>query len=425
MENAPDCPDTVPHGFSENLVIARQPIFDKDMAIFGYELLFRQCDEDPCRDIVDLDQATMKMIADGFSLATAGIDPWKKACLNVTRDSLLSDHVMALPPDRVILEIPADAQADEALLAKCRALKEMGFHLTLDNFTPHPEVDKLLELADYVKIAIPDFEGKQVARLRQELKKYPCRLIASRIETWEMFSGSKFLGFDYFQGFFFAQAEVVPGRKASTISTVRLKLIKDLSHEDIDLKALAETISMDPSLSVRLLKFINTTAFCLLDKVDSISRAVSILGVVPLKRWTMAALLADSDASDKGREVTLMSLHRALFLSSLAAAGFIKDASKDSLFLLGLLSNADSLFGMKMEELVADIPLEQYIKDALLLKPGSGLTDFMVLLEDIEQNDWKAATGVLNKYRIPSVTAAKLYMQASHAASDALAKMSG
>ena len=425
MENAPDCPGAAPQAFSENLVIARQPIFDKDMAIFGYELLFRHCDEEPCRDIVDFDQATMKMIADGFSLATAGIDPWKKACLNVTRDSLLSDHVMALPPDRVVLEIPADVQADQALLAKCRVLKDAGFHLTLDNFKPHPEGDKLLELADYVKIAIPDFDGKQVARLRQELKKYPCRLIASRIETWEMFSGSKFLGFDYFQGFFFAQAEVVPGRKAPTVSAVRLKLIKDLSREDIDLKALAETISMDPSLSVRLLKFINTTAFCLLDKVDSIGRAVSILGAVPLKRWTMAALLADSDASDKGREVTLMSLHRALFLSYLVAAGFIKDVGKDSLFLLGLLSNADSLFGMTMEDLVADIPLEQFIKDALLLKPGAGLADFMLLLRDIEQNDWKAATAVLYKYRIPYVTAAKLYMQASHAAGDALAKMSG
>jgi len=425
MENAADSSGTAVQDFSENLVFARQPIFNKDMAIFGYELLFRQCDEEHCTDIVDFDQATMKMIADGFSLATAGIDPWKKACVNVTRDSLLSDHVMALPPERVILELPAAAQADDALLAKCRVLKDMGFHLTLDNFKPHPEVEKLLELADYVKIAIPDFEGKQVARLRQELKKYPCQLIASRIETWEMFSGSKFLGFDYFQGFFFAQAEVVPGRKVPAISAVRLKLIKDLAREDVDLKDLGETISMDPSLSLRLLKFINTTAFCLLDKVDSIGRAVSILGVAPLKRWTMAALLADSDASDKGREVTLMSLHRALFLSSLGSAGFIKGAGKDSLFLLGLLSNADSLFGMKMEELVADIPLEQFIKDALLLKPGADLTDFMVLLKNIEQNDWKAATAVLYKYRVPYVTAAKLYMQASHAAGDALARMSG
>jgi len=343
----------------------------------------------------------------------------------VTRDSLLSDHVMALPPDRVVLEIPASDRADAVLLEKCLTLKNMGFHLTLDNFKPHPGVEKLLELADYVKIAISDFEGKQVAGMRRELKKYPCRLIASRIETWEMFSGTKFLGFDYFQGFFFAQAEVVPGRKAPTISAIRLKLIKDLSQEDIDLKALAETISMDPSLSVRLLKFINTTAFCLLDKVDSIGRAVSILGAVPLKRWTMAALLADSDASDKGREVTLLSLHRAMFLSSLVTAGFIKDAGKDSVFLLGLLSNADSLFGMKMEELVADIPLEQFIKDALLRKPGISLTDFMHLLENIEQNDWKAATAILYKYRVPFVTAAKLYMQASHAAGDALAKMSG
>ncbi|MBF0481031.1 MAG: HDOD domain-containing protein [Desulfovibrionaceae bacterium] len=425
MENSADPSATAASGFSENLVIARQPIFDKDMAIFGYELLFRQCDEEHCTEIVDFDRATMKMIADGFSLATAGVDPWKKACVNVTRDSLLSDCVSALPPDRVVLELPAAVLIDDALLAKCRALKDMGFHLTLDNYKPHPGVEQLLELADYVKIAIPDFDGKQVAAMRRELKKYSCGLIASRIETWEMFSGSKFLGFDYFQGFFFAQAEVVPGRKAPGVSAVRLKLVKDLSREDIDLKDLAATISMDPSLSVRLLKFINTTAFCLLDKVDSIGRAVSILGVVPLKRWTMAALLADSDASDKGREVTLMSLHRALFLSSLASAGYIKGAGRDSLFLLGLLSNADSLFGMKMEELVADIPIEQCIKDALLLKPGNGLTDFMLLLKDIEQNDWKAATAVLYKYRIPYVTAAKLYMQASHAAGDALAKMSG
>lgn len=409
-------------GTEDSLLVARQPIFAKDMSVLGYELLFRQCDSASCRNGVDFNQATLMMIADGFSLAATGVDPRKKICINVTPETLLGGHILALPPDKTVLEISADE--GDTLLEKCADLKKRGFQLTLDNYSPSASAERFLPLADYVKIAIPDYEGKQVAAMRQKLRKYPCKLIASRIENWEMFSGSKFLGFDYFQGFFFAHAEILPGRKPTAISAIKLKLMKDLSQDEIDVKGVVATLSKDPSLSVRLLKFINSTAFSMVDKVDSIARAVSILGIMPLKRWTMAALLADADASDKGQELMLLSLHRAFFLSSLAELGFSKVAGKEALFLLGLLSLADSLFGMRMEDLVASLPLEPYMKDALLMKPDNALADLITLLRHIERNDWEPAGAILKKNGVPSMAAARLYMQSSREAASAIASMS-
>lgn len=411
-------------GTEDSLLVARQPIFAKDMSILGYELLFRHCDNNSCRNGLDFNQATLMMIADGFSLAATGIDPRKKICVNVTPETLLGGHILALPPDKAILEINASEDMDERLLEKCAELKKLGFQLTLDNYSTSAHAERFLPLADYVKLAIPDYEGKQVAAIRQKLRRYPCKLIASRIENWEMFSGSKFLGFDYFQGFFFSHAEIIPGRKPTSISAIKLKLMKDLSQDEIDVKSVVATLSKDPSLSVRLLKFINSKAFSMVDKVDSIARAVSILGIMPLKRWTMAALLADADASDKGQELMLLALHRAFFLSSLAELGFSRVAGREALFLLGLLSLADSLFGMRMEDLVASLPLEPYMKDALLMKPGNGLADLISLLRHIERNDWEPAGTILKKNGIPSMAAARLYMQSSREAAGAIASMS-
>lgn len=408
-------------GAAVNMLVARQPIFGRDMSMFGYELLFRQCDDATCTDEMDFNRATLLMIADGYSLAASGIDPRKKVCLNVTRDALLCEHILALPPERVVLEIPTDDLAADDLLDKYQTLKSLGFQLTIDNYRPEQGGERLLALADYVKVAIPDYSGKEVAALRQRLKPFPCRLIASRIENWEMFSGCKFLGFDLFQGFFFARAEVVPGRKISANNAVRLRLLRELSGEEADLKRVVSVLGMDMALSVRLLKFINSSAMRLAEKVDSIGRAVALMGLGPLRRWTMAALLADSDLSDRGQELAQLCLHRAFFLASLADAGHVPGADRDALFLLGLLSLADSLFGIPMPELLKDLPLEPYMRAALLKEEDQPFTDFIRLLEYIEQSDWDAAGVLLRHNRIPALSAATLYMQTAREAAEALA----
>ena len=401
-----------------SLFVARQPIFDRKKDIWGYELLFRNCETDKYALILDPVAATASIIADGFIIGSRGLEPGKTICINFSLKTLLDSAALALPRGMVCLEIPA-SEAATIPQEQLSMLKENGYTLSLDNYQGQDLGGDYLQMADIIKISFSDNDPRKIMQIRSKLKAFKSKLAAMKLEDWAAYEGAKALGFQLFQGYFFSQPEILSGRKVPSGKISRLRLLQKLYAEDLDVEQFVRLISSDPALVYRLMRYINSPGFGLISEIISIKHAVNLLGLTTLKHWATAAIIADIDSSDKGAELSWLAIQRAFFLQRAAERGFAKDFDPESMFLLGLFSTLDSLMGMTMDQVLAELPLEPWLKSALTGQDEQR-SPWISMLEHLENGSLEKVQDSLSRLAMPSSKAAALYMEAGKMTYEAL-----
>jgi EAL and modified HD-GYP domain-containing signal transduction protein len=374
-----------PKQFYDKIFVARQPIFTADMRIWGYELLFRH-GEAQTAVFTDGDQATTQVIADGYALGIRGMGGGVKALINFPRNVLLGPAPYVLPSERCVVEILETVRPEDEVMEACRQLKEHGYTLALDDFVGDPGFEPLCEIADIVKVDILGKTPGEVSAIVKGLRRYKARLLAEKVENQDMFTVCKRLGFEYFQGYFFSKPEVVPGRKLSASQTTKIKLLKELNESEAELARLVEIIQTDLSISYRLLKYINSARFSLRGKIESIQRAVNMLGRQSLRQWLQVVILSDINSTDKGQELVRISVLRGRFLQLLAAL-HPTPFPPDSMFVLGFFSVLDAILDQHMDQVLDEISLDPDIKNALI-DPRSPNSPWLELLKVLDQGKW-------------------------------------
>ncbi len=403
---------------ADSLFVARQPIFDRKKNIWGYELLFRKCETDKHAPILNPEAATASIIADGFIIGSRGLNPGKAICINFSLKSLLDSAALALPKGMVYLEIPA-SETLTIPREQLSMLKKNGYKLSLDNYQGQDMDDDYLQIADIIKISFSDCDPQKIMQIRSKLKAFKSKLAAIKVEDWTAYEGAKALGFQFFQGYFISQPEIVSGRKVPSGKISRLRLLQTLYEEDLEVEKFVKIISSDPALVFRLMRYINSPGFGLISEVTSIKHAVNLLGLMKMKHWAIAAIIADIDSSDKGDELSWLAIQRAFFLQCVAERGFAKDFDPESMFLLGLFSTLDSLMGMAMHQVMAELPLESWLKSELTGKAEQRST-WISMLEHLENGSLDKVQDSLSRLAMPASKAAALYMEAGKMTYEAL-----
>ncbi len=393
------------------IFVARQPIFTRDNEVWGYELLFRHSAQTSKAHIKDPDVATAKVIADGLSMVMPQLDADKKVLINFPQNLLGGEAILTLPPDRCVVEILETVKPSPQIIQSCERIKREGYLLALDDFVGEPGYEPFLELADVIKIDVLDLRPGEIIKLSQRLKRYQCLMLAEKIEDPEIHHLTKSLGYSYFQGFLFSKPEIVKGRKISTEDISVLHLLQELSNEDFEIRDLSRIISTDVSLSYRLLKYINSAYFSLQQKVQSITQAITLIGVKMLKQWLMVIILSDLDRGPRDEEIIYISIWRARFLMLMASLLKSIPYSPDTMFMLGLFSKLDALLNQQMEEVLESLPLEEDIIKGLCGQPNSA-HDFLCLSRAVEEGDWLLAEKLFEKYSLDPRHAAVAHNQA-------------
>ena len=409
MESAED--KVKGEGFLEQVFVARQPIFDTKMKVWGYELLYRHAAGAGVASFLDGDMATSNVIADGVTLGRTGLDPGEKTLVNFPMKLLLDGFGFALPSESCIIEILETVEPTPEILEALKKLKHAGYTLALDDFVGQPEHAPFLELADIIKVDVLATPPEELPRLAARLGGGRRILLAEKVENSTMHQRALHMGFQLFQGYFFQKPEVVQGRKMSSSEMSKIKLLKELADEDFDPGKVSRIIETDLSLSYRLLRYINSASFGRRDAIDSIRQAIMILGQRNLSKWLQAVLMSDLNPSPKGKELVFMSVRRAKFLELMGRILRQPPARPDALFVLGLFSLLDALMGQPMDEIIKDLPLTQDLIDAL--KGGhTQARELLTLAEDLEQADWKAVNDLLGELKVPTNTASALHADA-------------
>ena len=397
----------------EDIFVARQPIFDKDRSLWGYELLFRDSGSAVAARFSDPDQATAQVIADGYTLARASLAPEVRSLINFPERLLLSRVAHAMSPETCVVEVLESVSPSPQVLAALGGLRLAGYTLALDDYAGQERLEPFLAVVQVVKVDFAKLGNnrRNIMRIVQKLRNTGGRLLAEKVELPADFEFARMLGFSLFQGFFFAVPEIIPGRKITAAEGAKLQLLHELGREDYDVKRLAAAIEQDVSLTYRLFRYINSAMFSPEMTVDSVERAVILLGQEQLSQWLRVVLLTETTQTPLAREMVYLSACRARFLDLLCRASQACTLPNESLFLLGMFSMLDALFGLPMAEVLTHLPLPAGIREALV--DGSGpYAPWLRLAVQYERNDWPQVIPLLAAARLDFQSADRLYVQA-------------
>jgi len=391
--------------------VARQPIFDIKEKVWAYELLFRKSGHASTAEVAEDDLATASVIADGFALAFNGMDKNRKAFINFPQRLLLDETVYALPKEICVVEVLETITPTPEMIAALKNIKGHGYTLALDDYVGQPGYEEVIRLADIVKVDVLGMEPERLSAVSLDLRKYGCRLLAEKVEDRATYDLTRRLGFTLFQGFFFSRPETMTGSKVPTPVIAKMRLLRALSGDDYDLRELTRIISSDPSVSYRLLNFINSAAFSLRANIKSIGQALTLLGRLQIKQWFLAVIISDFDSSAKVQEAAYTSLQRARYLEGMGKLHRSPAFRADTLFMLGLFSKLDVLLAQPMDKLLQNIPLDKEVEAALLSKP-SPYWSWLSLVEDIEIGNWEDVFRFLDSRNLDQQASATIYSDA-------------
>jgi EAL and modified HD-GYP domain-containing signal transduction protein len=346
-------------------LIGRQQILDQKLNIYGYELLFRGKDFD-LNNKSEATQATNQIITDSIlELGLNNLVGTHKAFINFTAQNILEKTPLSLPKDRVVIEVLENIAVDLRIISNLREFSQQGYTIALDDFVFSDEWKPLIEFANIIKLDVMAMGEEKTRNAIKKLKNYNLKLLAEKVETHEEFKYLLELGCDYFQGFFFNKPNTVPGRRLGVNQMAAIRLLTIINDPDVEMEKLAKTISLDVTLSYKLLHYINSAFFSLPGKISSIQHAISYLGLKEIKRWSNILTLAS--LSNKPAAVLQNSLIRGKMCEEL---GVLIGEKSEQFFLIGILSSLDSILDIPLEEALQQLPLANEIKSAILHKQG-------------------------------------------------------
>lgn len=374
-----------------DIYIGRQPIFDTSMRVFAYELLFRSGSEQNHAVILGGDSASAQVMMNVFGdLGLHEVVGDHKAFINFTEGLLVRENRPFFPRKQVVIEVLENVKVTPKLTASLKALREAGFTIALDDYVFNPALEALEAYADIIKVDILAVGPKRLIEHLGKLKAKGIRVLAEKVETREQFEFCKRIGFDYFQGYFFAKPKIIKGQRLPTNKLTVLELLASVYDPNIDMHLLSKIISKDVALSQKLMKFASNSAQGRFE-LTSIHDAVMRFGLDRLKSWSSMLVLSGVD--DKPVELFMTSLIRAKFCE--LVGNKVGDLSKDTYFTVGLFSTLDAVMDVALDELLAQMRFDQRISKALLEQHGSlGVTLKAVMSMERGEVDFELPKGL-------------------------------
>ena len=394
------------------LHVARQPIFNRRKSIVAYELLHRESPEACAYTAQDGDYATSCVITSAF--LSYGLDVLADdtmAYINFTACLLVQGVPMLLPREQVVVEILETVEPTEEVLTACRALKAAGYTLALDDYVLQPGYDALVELADVIKV---DFRANDAGQQQAIIERYRSRklcFLVEKVETEAEFVHAMKLGYDLFQGYFFARPVTLSAKAVQPTKMAYVQLMQAIHEPSPDFGKIISAIESDVAFSLDTIKLVNSAYYARRNKLSSVKDAVVMLGMEGVRKWVNMSVLSRL-ARNKPDVLISHSLIRSTFLDLLARrAGQAGQSAEYAL--LGLFSLLDALTGCTFQSLLGCLNLSDTIK-AILIRGdlSSPLGRTYALMLHYEQGEFDEAATLAAGLQLCMDDVAHIYVDA-------------
>jgi c-di-GMP-related signal transduction protein len=392
--------------------MARQPIFDRHLRVYAYELLFRGGPENYFQPAK---HASPSVIANSVTLFDLqNLTGHARAFVNADELALRLGAPRLLPPERIVVEILETVPASDEIVAICRDLRAAGYLLALDDFADGPKIAPLVELAQFLKVDFRLSDQDARERIAAKYAKNGISLLAEKVETERELEEARRLGFAYFQGYFFCKPFMMETRDIPGNKLIYLQLLNAVAAPELDYALIEGFLKREASLLYRLLRYLNSPLLGLRAEITSVHQALTLLGEQEFRRWVSIFAVVFM-AEGKPPELIRTALTRAYFCEEFSGPAQLND-KKSSLFLMGLLSLTDALLDEPIAEVLGSLPVTQEVKTALL-GGENRLHDVYELLLALERAEWPHLSTYVDRLGCPEEQVPGAYQSAIQKAS--------
>jgi c-di-GMP-related signal transduction protein len=374
---------------THELFLGRQPILDRNQNLAAFELLFRSGHFNGAQ-IEDDVFASATVINHAFSeLGVETVLGKHTGFINLSAPLIMSDVIELLPRNKVVLEILETVRVTDQLVQRCLELKRAGFTLALDDFTGREdEFKSLLDIVDIVKVDVQHMDDATLRETTHRLQQLPVRLLAEKVDSREQVERCLALGYELFQGYYFARPSIITGKRLGRAETALMRLLS-LVLSDADTPQIESVFGQNPDLGVNLIKLLNSVAVGGKDRIDSLRDALTVLGRTQLQRWLQVLLftLSSAPAAEFPSPLLILAATRGKLMELIAHG--LRPADRDfhdKAFMTGILSLVNALLGMSMAEILGPMPVDEDVRYGLIRRSGP-LGSMLLLVEALEESE--------------------------------------
>ena len=396
------------------LSIARQPIFDHQRRLWGYKLYLVGTEDGASHGGSQTRNVAMQVASSAYMDLQQMTDRDKKVLVSFSAQDILENVPYALPAEMTVVQLTEATYHQPLVPPLLKQLKKDGYMLCAAGFSADKNCDALYRLADVISLDVHMLSEQITLAALTAAKAYEAAVLAMNVNNMARFNSCSRLGFDLFHGAFFKLAEQMAIRKLSSNEVARFNLMRTIQQEEVDFEQLAETIQSDVSLSFRLLSYLNSAAFGFRQKIKTVQQAIALLGWRKMKHWLRIVLLNDVNQSPDAPELMTLAVQRGKFLELIAQKYDFWGFDPESLHLLGIFSLLDAMLGTSMKEIVAFLPLDEKLKDALCRDPKSEYLPLLELSECFEEGRWQDAEAMVGKLNMDCDVLLPAFQQAVH-----------
>lgn len=374
--------------------IARQPIFDLQRNVVAYELLHRSSGENRCAE-PNLDLASRQMMLTAMLVGLDALSGGHTVFINCTEQMLRDGYPTLFPPEQTVVEVLETVEPSPEVIGACNDLKKAGYTIALDDFENRPDQEPLIDIADIIKVDFRLTASAERASLVEDYATNGRILLAEKVESNEEFTIAAKQGYTLFQGYFFCKPRIVSTHSVRSVNPQQMRILRLLSHAVLDFREVETLIKSDPALCFRLLRYLNSAAFCLRREVRSILEAVTLLGERELRKWLL--LVSAVMSAGPKTELATTALVRARF-AELVAPMMRLPASMA--FLLGLLSLMHAILDLPLSDVTEQLAVPPEIREALQGR-SNRMRTCLDLVAAYESGDWGRCKILSREQHIP------------------------
>jgi len=354
-----------------SVYLARQPILNENEEICYYEILYR--DSQHKSDVqcnITASATVVTSILNKFG--TRSLLGTKKAFIKVDEKFLLNDIIFTIPKEFFIFSLFANISLSNKILMRIDELYEKGYELAINDTILNDDLiqkyQAIFPKLSFVKINFDALDYNDIVELAVQLHANQVDIIATKIEDLKTYELAKSIDCDYFEGYFFAKPVILENPKYEPFQLNVIKLY-NLLMQDVNIDEITSEFEKNPEISVQLLQFMNSAAFHFRKKISSIHHVLTLLGRIPLGRWLMLLIYSKSVSKvQKHSALMLMVINRTYLMQEILKKVEPKAGSNmvGEAYMVGVLSLMDTLFSMKMSELLEGIQVSDSVKEAIL-----------------------------------------------------------
>ena len=379
-----------------NKYIVRVPIKDTESRVIGYEILYHGENElygtlEPERKDsgVKVNEFAVADTINGF--LTQNTERFKGTLnfMTFTTTLLLKKVPRLFSTEDLVIQIDDSVIVHPLAMHFVKMYKKEGYRIAVNDFQFAPRYVSLIDEIDFLRLNFQTMTDASLHNLIEIANGMGKHCIAYGLDDDALYEKARSFGISEFEGEAVAERLASKAHDTSYLKSTFFQLLIAVTKEEPDIDEIERIISMDAALSYALLRLANTVHFATRNRTTSIHQAIMNIGITQLQQWVylLSASDADGQVDPFFEEFLKVSFMRANFCSSLLNYTKSVPISKNDAYLMGMFSTLDYLIDAPLEETLAELPIPQSVKDALLSWGGPAGALYALMLS-YEGADW-------------------------------------